>query len=220
MNGTLVDLSHTVEPEMPRFSAFEPPIIRPFWTHEESARSGRYQGCTCEVTEVRFVTSLGTYLDAPYHFDPHGADISELSLEQCVLPGACVDFQTEARAETALPVEVLEGLDLRGRAVLLCTGWSHHWGSDAYYQHPFVSRQMVEVLLADGVRLVGIDTLIIDSPQDPTRPAHAGLLPRGVLILENLTNLDRLTGKEFTLVAAPVKVKGAAAFPLRAFAII
>jgi kynurenine formamidase len=79
---------------------------------------------------------------------------------------------------------------------------------------------MAERLRAMRPALVGIDTLVIDSAQDPTRPAHTLLLRVGILIVENLTGLDRLTGEVFTFVAAPVKVKGAAAFPVRAFAML
>jgi kynurenine formamidase len=68
--------------------------------------------------------------------------------------------------------------------------------------------------------LVGIDTLVIDSTQDPTRPVHTLLLGAGIPIVENLTNLSQLIGEPFTIVAAPVKVAGAAAFPVRAFAIL
>jgi kynurenine formamidase len=68
--------------------------------------------------------------------------------------------------------------------------------------------------------LVGIDTLVIDSTQDPTRPVHTLLLRSGILIVENLTGLDGLLAKEFTFVAAPVKVAGAASFPVRAFAML
>jgi kynurenine formamidase len=41
-----------------------------------------------------------------------------------------------------------------------------------------------------------------------------------VLIVENLTGLEALIGREFTFHAAPVKVMGAAAFPVRAYAVL
>jgi arylformamidase len=68
--------------------------------------------------------------------------------------------------------------------------------------------------------------LVIDSTQDPTRPAHTLLLRAGILIVENLAGLDCLVEDQsaslweaFTFVAVPVKVARAAAFPVRAFAI-
>ena len=72
----LLDLSHTIRPDMPRFPGFDAPQVGAIWTHAEAGERG-YRDTTCEVTEVCFVTSIGTYLDAPYHFDPQGVDISQ-----------------------------------------------------------------------------------------------------------------------------------------------
>jgi arylformamidase len=217
--GTLIDLSHTIEENMPRFSSFAPPFVGPLWTHAEASARG-YRDTTCEVTEVRFVTSIGTYLDAPYHFDPNGADISQLDLSQLVLPGLALDVRGQAASDAPLPLDILKGIDIEGKALLLCTGWSAHWGDGQYYQHPFVSRQMAEELKSMRPALVGVDTLVIDSAQDPTRPAHTLLLQAGILIVENLNGLHALLGQTFTFVATPAKVARAAAFPVRAFAIL
>jgi kynurenine formamidase len=214
-----LDLSHTLEPRMPRFTSFDAPSIWPIWTHTEAAERG-YQDTTCEVTEVRFVTSIGTYLDSPYHFDPDGADISQLDLTQLVLPGVILDVRDWAAPGAPLPAVVLDGLDVEGKALLLYTGWSDYWGDDQYYQHPFVSREMAHRLLSMRPALVGIDVLVIDSTRDPTRPAHTLLLGDGILIVENLTGLGGLIDESFLFVAVPVKVAGAAAFPVRAFAML
>jgi arylformamidase len=215
----LLDLSHTLEPAMPRFTGFDAPSIRPVWTHAGAPERG-YRDTSCEVTEVRFVTSIGTYLDAPFHFDPAGLDISQLSLSQLVLPGMVLDLRDWAAPDKPLPAEALHGLDVEGRALLLYTGWSRHWGDDAYHHHPFVPREMADRLRAMRPALVGIDTLVVDSTQDFTRPAHTLLLRAGILIVENLTGLDGLVGETFTFAAVPVKVATAAAFPVRAFAMV
>jgi kynurenine formamidase len=204
---------------MPRFSSLAPPYVGAVWTHAEAADRG-YRDTTCEVTEVRFVTSVGTYLDAPYHFDPQGADISQLDLSQLVLPGLVLDLRQQAAPDAPLPAGALEGLDVSGKALLLCTGWSDHWGDERYHHYPFVPRLMAERLRAMRPALVGSDTLVIDSTQDPTRPAHTLLLRAGIIIVENLTGLSELVGGTFTFVAVPVKVAGAAAFPVRAFAML
>jgi len=49
---------------------------------------------------------------------------------------------------------------------------------------------------------------------------HRILSRAGVPIVENLTKLEGLIGKEFTFFAVPPKLKGASAFPVRAFAIL
>jgi kynurenine formamidase len=214
----LIDLSHAIEAGMPRFPGLASPTVTPLWTHGDSPDRG-YHGTTCELTRIEMVTSVGTYLDAPFHFDPDGLDISQLSLDQLVLPGLTIDIRDAATAQTALPVSMLQDQDIEGKALLLNTGWSDYWGDDRYGSYPFVSFALAAALRAARPALVGIDALMIDDPRDMTRPAHTLLLHAGILIVENLTGLAQLAGREFTFVAAPVRV-AAAAFPVRAFAIV
>src|SRR5512135_2896513 len=88
----LIDLSQTIEPGMPLFSAKAPaPRVSAWMSHAQAAASGNYEGCSCEISKVQFVTSLGTYMDSPYHFDPNGRTIDRLSLDQFVLPGLVVN---------------------------------------------------------------------------------------------------------------------------------
>lgn len=66
----LVDLSHDFPPASKWSRSAPSPVVEPYQTHADSAEGGHYDGCTCEITKVSFVTSLGTYLDSPYHFHP------------------------------------------------------------------------------------------------------------------------------------------------------
>jgi kynurenine formamidase len=131
-----------------------------------------------------------------------------------------LDVRDWAKPDTPLPANALRGLDVEGKALLLYTGWNRYWGDNAYHHHPFVPREMADLLRRLRPALVGIDTLVVDSTQDFTRPAHTLLLRAGILIVENLTGLDGLVGKPFTFVAVPVKIATAAAFPVRAFAMV
>jgi arylformamidase len=216
----LVDLSHTIAPGMTLFSPTAPqPSIHPWMSHAEAAASGRYEGCSCEITEVHFITSLGTYVDSPFHFDPTGPSIDQLPLEQLVLPGVVVDCTHVVAQQPVLP-GVLDGLDIAGKAVLFHTGWDRYWDDPAYRSHPHVAGTTAVALRDRGARLVGIDTLVIDDMRDARRPVHVTLLTARVLITENLSNLAALPRDGFTFCAVPVKVAGAAAFPVRAYAML
>jgi arylformamidase len=217
--STLVDLSHTIDPDIPRFASLDAPYIGPLWTHAEAATRG-YRNTTCEATEVSFPTSIGTYLDAPYHFDPHGPDISRLKLTQLVVPGVVIDWRRQAAPGSPLPDALPESLDVAGKAVIVATGWSDYWRTEQYYDHPYLTRALAQRMRELGPALVGIDTLVIDNPDDPERPTHTILLRAGILIVENLTRLDTLVNQTFTFFAVPVKVAGATSFPVRAFAML
>ena len=216
----LIDLSQTIAVAMPRFSEAAPqPIIRPWQSHADAADNGLYQDCTCEITEVQFLTSLGTYLDSPFHFHPAGRNIAELDLEQLVLPGVVIDCR-DAGARAPLGPERLANLDLAGKAVLFHTGWSRFWGQPAYLEFPFLTGALAQALVAGGAKLAGVDFLVIDDTRDPRRPVHVTLLAHEVLIVENLTNLAALPAGDFVFHAVPVKVAAAAAFPVRAYAVV
>jgi kynurenine formamidase len=216
----LIDLSHVIEPGIPLFSPTAPtPQISPWMSHAQAAESGHYKGCTCEISQVCFVTSLGTYMDSPYHFHPTAPSIEQLTLDQCVLPGMVVDCSSVS-ARQAIGPEVLDGYDIAGKAVLFRTGWSRFWGEPAYYDFPYLTGETAEALRDGGARLAGVDFLVIDDTRNPRRPVHVTLLGSGVLIVENLTNLEQLPASGFVFHAAPVKVKNAAAFPVRAYAVL
>jgi kynurenine formamidase len=216
----LIDLSHTIAPGMPLFSPSAPqPSISAWQSHAQAAASGKYEDCTCEISEVRFVTSLGTYMDSPYHFDPHGATIDQLRLDQLVLPGVVVDC-THMTARQPISLEMLVGTEIAGKAVLFNTGWSRYWGQPEYFDFPFLTGETAVAVRDGGAKLAGVDFLVIDDTTNPRRPVHVTLLKHNILIVENLTNLNALPKDGFTFHAVPVKFAGAAAFPVRAYAVL
>jgi kynurenine formamidase len=220
-----VDLSHTFEDGMPGFRHENDDgtyteytaEVSPFFSHEESRE--KYDGkAAFEVTEMRFQTSMGTYLDSPYHRHPDGRDISELEIGELTLPGAVVNARgldsDEELTVDALPREA----DLAGSAVLFNFGWDENWDSAEYQSYPYISEAVIERLIDADVSLVGVDTVNVDDHQNPTRPAHTRLLNEEIFIVENLCNLDSLIGTSFRFFAVPIKARDTAAMPIRAFA--
>jgi len=216
----LIDLTQTIQAGMQLFSPSAPqPQIRPWMSHEQAAASGNYRDCTCEISEVQFVTSLGTYIDSPYHFHPKKSSIEGIALEQVVLPGIVVDC-TSVTARQPIDPGFLSGVDVTGKAVLFQTNWSRFWGQPEYRKFPFLTRDTALTLKQRGAKLAGVDFLVIDDTTDPTRPVHVTLLGADILIVENLTNLANLPRSGFIFHAAPIKYAGAAAFPVRAYAVV
>src|SRR5207253_10042273 len=114
----------------------------------------------------------------------------------------------------------LGAFDARGRAVLVRTGWDRHWGTKAYLaDNPFLTKDAASWLVDAGARLVGIDSLNVDSLTDPRRPAHTAILSAGLPLVEHLTGLDRLPASGFRFCAVPPRIEGMATFPVRAFVI-
>ena len=209
-----VDLSHTIEHGMITYHGLPAPTLSDFLSREAS-RSHYAPGTEFHIGRIDMVANTGTYLDTPAHRFASAGDIAAVDLEAVANIPAVV-HRTQERA-----IEVPK-IDLRGKALLIHTGWSRHWRTSTYWnnQHPFVTRDAAADLAKSGVRVVGIDSYNIDDTADKSRPAHTELLRAGIFIIEHMTNLDALPDSGFRFFAVPPKVRGLGTFPVRAFAIV
>ncbi len=210
----LIDLSHTVENGMITYKGLPAPIICDFLSREAS-RQHYTEGTEFQIGKIEMVANTGTYVDSPFHRYANGKDLSELPLSSLAdLPTTVIRARTQRITASAL-----EELDVAGRAVLVDTGWSKHWKSDAYFEgHPFLTEEAAILLRDHGAALVGIDSLNIDDTNDGRRPVHSTLLAADIPIVEHLTNLAALPNTGSRFFAVPVKVSGFGTFPVRAFA--
>jgi len=184
---------------------------------ESAERLG--SGVSLEIAAITLVGNTGTYVDAPFHFHADRADVAQLPLERLVnVP--IVMIQVRDRSEVSAD-DLGERDRLWGRAVLVHTGWSRHWGTDRYLDFgcPHLRADAVDALVDANVAVVGIDSLNIDDPSDPDRPAHDHLLGADIPIIEHLTNLQAVPDAGARLTAVPPPARGMASFPVRAIAV-
>jgi arylformamidase len=216
---TFIDLGHTIEHGMITYKGLPAPLICDFLSREAS-KVHYAEGASFQIGKIEMVANTGTYLDSPFHRYPTGKDLSDLPLSSLAnLPG--IVFHAPADA-SAIPHDLFGREDLAGRAVLIHTGWSKHWGTDQYFEdHPFLTRAAAEYLRNAGAALVGIDSYNIDDITDGTRPVHSILLAADIPIVEHMRNLDQLPKlRGFTFFAVPPKVRAFGTFPVRAFALV
>jgi kynurenine formamidase len=213
----LIDLSHTVEHGMITYKGLPAPIVCDYLSREAS-RKLYAPGTEFHIGKIEMVANTGTYLDSPFHRYADGKDLSELPLERLAdLEAVVVRWDRRGRA---VGLSALEGRPVRGKAVLIDTGWSAHWRTDRYFEgHPFLTRDAAEYLREAGATLVGIDSYNIDDTDDMARPVHSTLLGAEIPIVEHLTGLERMPEEGGRFFAVPVKVKGMGTFPVRAFGI-
>ncbi len=215
----LIDLSHTVEDGMITYKGLPAPVVCDFLSWEAS-RKLYAPGTEFQIGKIEMVANTGTYLDSPFHRYAEGKDLSELSLDRLANLEAVV-VRWDFGRERSIGCQVFDGLDVRGKAVLIHTGWSADWRTDRYFEgHPFLTRDAAEHLQVAGAGLVGIDSYNIDDTDDLTRPVHSMLLGDDIPIVEHMTGLDRLPDVGSRFFAVPVKVKGMGTFPVRAFGIV
>ena len=215
----IVDLSHVIEHGMTTYPGLPAPQICDFWTRDGSA-ANYDDGSSFHIGRIEMVANTGTYVDAPFHRYAEGSDLAVLPLSSLAdLPGIIVrrPWETELATTTAQ----FDGVDVRGKAVLVHTGWDRHWRTDRYgVDHPFLTAEAADWLVEQGAALVGIDSNNIDDTRVRARPVHSKLLAADIPICEHMTGLGSLPDEGFRFSAVPPKVRGMGTFPVRAYAVL
>jgi kynurenine formamidase len=215
----IVDLSHTIENGMITYKGLPAPLICDHLSRVQS-RALYDPGTEFHIGRIDMVANTGTYLDSPFHRYADGEDLAELAVDRLAdLPGVVVRIEGgEARGIDWMQ---FAATPVRGRAVLVNTGWDSRWRTDAYFEgHPFLTEKAALYLRDEGALLVGIDSYNIDDTSGGTRPVHSVLLGAGIPIVEHMTNLGALPTEGFRFSAVPPKVRNMGTFPVRAHAAI
>ncbi len=213
-----IDVSHVVEHGMVTYQGLPAPLVSDYLSREAS-RPNYADGTSFQIGKIDMVANTGTYIDAPFHRHNNGKDLAGLDLETLANLSGIV-FRADPASRVISPA-LFEGKELKGKAVLIHTGWDKHWRTDNYFEgHPFLTEETARYLKASHVALVGIDSLNIDDTENPTRPVHSILLGAEIPIVEHLCNLEALPDDGFTFFAVPVKVKKLGSFPVRAFGLV
>lgn len=213
----LIDLSHTIEHGLVTYKGLPAPIVCDYLSREDS-RKFYEEGTEFQIARIDMVANTGTYLDCPFHRFENGKDLSQIVLEKLVdLEGIVI--RVDYQQTLAVTAEHFKNKSLKGKAVLIHTGWDIHWKTDRYYtEHPYLTKGAAEVLRDAGPVIVGIDSHNIDDTSGRSRPVHSTLLASEILIVEHLCNLASLPNDGFTFSAVPPKFKGVGTFPVRAIA--
>jgi kynurenine formamidase len=213
----LIDLSHTIEHGLITYKGLPAPIICDYLSRENS-KQFYAEGTEFQIGKIEMVTNTGTYIDCPFHRFENGKDLSEVGLE-CFTDLDAIVISIPFSETLEITEEHLKNHEIRNRAVLINTGWSHNWNTEKYYEnHPYLTESAAKYLRDCSVKLVGIDSHNIDSTFGKTRPVHTTLLGAEILIVEHLCNLYLLPKDGFTFSAIPPKFKGVGTFPVRAMA--
>jgi kynurenine formamidase len=195
------------------------PVICDYLSRERS-REMYAAGVEFQIGRIDMVANTGTYVDSPFHRYPDGPDLSALPLASLAnldcLIAACP--WERGRIIDRLPFSPDE---VRGRAVIIHTGWDRHWRTDQYFdQHPHLTGELAEWLARSGAAFVGIDSFNIDSVDSGERPVHSILLGHDIPIAEHLCGLGEAPERGGRFFAVPVKVRGFGTFPVRAFVLV
>src|SRR5256712_4151377 len=138
-----VELSHPIVEGMETYRPLPTPRVEVLNDYDASPYDGMAEFL---IASLHLCGNTGTYVDSPHHRYPSGADLADLPLERLAhVPVVVVDATQAGRA---IGPDVFRGITLTGRAVLVRTDFSRHWGTEAYFSdHPFLSAQSAEMLV-------------------------------------------------------------------------
>lgn len=202
----IIDLTHTISHGMPVFPGeTEPSIIRDILPDDV--------GYVTHRLETNMHT--GTHMDAPYHVKSDVLTIDKFPVEMFSGSAVVIDVRGLSRVGMQPDWELLFETY---KIVLFQTGWSSEWGKyNYYYDYPEFDVEIAESLVNCGVRIAGFDS---PSPDKEPFAFHSIFLKDQRFLVENLANLDNLSGKkDITFMAFPLKIEAEASL-IRAVAMI
>ena len=212
----VIDLTLTVSRKLPTF----PGSPRPNFIPWENIKEDGYN------LELLFLSShTGTHIDAPHHFLEKGAKIHEISLEKLVSEAVLIKSKKKG-GESITKTDIQKFEKMHGKiasfsSVIFYTGWQRNLQKKYYFtKNPGLSVSAAKYLASKKIGLVGIDSPSIDLGKDSKFSVHQIFAKKGMLIVENLANLEKIKLPKFHLVVLPLKLKNATGSPVRAIAFV
>ena len=212
----IIDLTLTVSDKIPTFPGSPQPSFIPW----ENVKEDGYN------LELLFLsTHTGTHMDAPYHFLEKGAKIHEISLKKLVSEAVLIKSKKKG-GESITKIDIQKFEKKHGKiasfsSVIFYTGWQRNLQKKYYFtKNPGLSVSAAKYLASKKINLVGIDSPSIDLGTDSKFSVHQIFAKKGMLIVENLANLEKIKSSKFHLVVLPLKLKNATGSPVRAIAFV
>lgn len=225
----VVDLSPTLERGIPNWPMHPPLVI-------DKAREIDRDGYYCQLLMISEHT--GTHVDAPVHFHPSlmNMSIDTFPADRLIAPAVLYDFSDKqmqpgdlVTLDMVKAYEEEKGVQVgEGEIALINFGWMQRfWRTDSQStwfvkNSPGIQEDAIVYFKERGIRAIGCDTVacdmaVIDGVGQETTGHTTHWLPNGILIIEMLTNLDKLSLRSL-FVATPLKIKEGSGSPIRPLA--
>ncbi|MBE6055063.1 MAG: cyclase family protein [Clostridium sartagoforme] len=206
----VIDLSHAINSNMSTYTKDE---------KFESYDIASIEKDGYNEKSLKLCTHTGTHIDAPSHMINKGKTIDEFNINDFIGIAVIIDVSNLKKIGLEDLVSYKDKIN-NCDFVILKTGWDKYWGSDNYIQgFPTLTEDAARWLCSFNIRGIGTDTISIDAFDSIDFEIHNTILSRGIMIIENITNLSEVRESEFTLVATPLKIENGDASPVRAIAL-
>jgi kynurenine formamidase len=210
----IIDLSHTLQNNMPVF----PGMTQPQFTEKFTVEKDGYK-----ETEIKMLSHTGTHIDCPAHMLNSSITTDTVDLSSFYGSAFVADFSHKNNAEqiTIEDISIYEKQLIEKNIILIYTNWDKQWGFPSYLESfPYLSTQAVEFIVKCGIRAIGLDVISLDAIDSVDYENHHIALSNNLVIIENLCHVDLLINQNFIFSAFPLKIIDGDGSPVRAVAIL
>ena len=199
----IYDISMEISYEMPVYKGRAEK--RPIFKVDSDFKSG-----SSYETRLDMNLHTGTHLDAPLHMIEGEKNLDSFNLDKVITKCRVIDLTDAVEKISKVHLETKK--IQTGDFILLKTQNS----TENILENDFIylDETGAEYLRDKKIKGVGIDALGIERAQ-PGHETHKILFNAGIVIIEGL-KLDEVDEGEYFLFAAPLKIKGVEASPVRA----
>lgn len=204
-----IDLSHPICNGMPVYPGTPEPKVEQVCSHD-------LNGFVEHVLQIP--THVGTHLDVPFHILKNGQTIPDFDIQQFYGKAISVPLQENNADLTDI---INKKIDKYGKPdfILLHTNWSYKWDSPDYLESfPLPNQATFHFIAQLGIKGIGIDAISVDVVHSESLPNHHEILSQNMIIIENLTNLEKLPNGIFEFFCFPLKITNGDGSPVRAVA--
>ncbi len=205
----IIDLTHPLRNNITYYPGTLEPHFDNFYTIQKDGFA---------EMQISMLTHNGTHIDAPCHILAGTKSLDDFILDKFIGKGIIIDC-TNTKSITLDLLKSKEKEIKEAEFIMFYTGWQSKWNTPNYFdEFPVLTSEATEWLLKFEIKAIGFDTISADKTADSHLPIHHLLLAKEILIIENLTNLDKLIGKSFEFNCIPLKIDKTDGSPVRAFA--
>lgn len=209
----VIDLTHTVEENMPVYPGTEPPVFSPASSYAEDG---------FKETKISMYTHTGTHIDSPAHLFPGRTALDQFPAEQFMgraLVIDCCDLPEGSLITMAYLRKYGEKVE-QADFLLFHLGWDKFWGTERYFgNYPCIDQEVLEYIIRGSYKGIGFDVIGLDPIADENLTRHKKLFEKTEIVnIENLKNLGLCGDDLFWFSCLPMKLKDSDGAPARAVA--
>ena len=210
----IIDLTHDITEDMPVYPNSDKPKLKTVFTYEKDG---------FRETMLTFGTHIGTHVDSPAHIVKGKPTLDAFPVSQFVGKGLVIDCRNIKDGDEITAEHILKYGEKLNQAefLLFNLGWDKKWGTNDYFGNfPCLSSEAIDVIVNSNYKGIGIDVISIDSIGKPLKVHTELFTKKSLIVVENLTNLEKCGNEIFTFVCLPLKLIDVDGSPARAIAII